>query len=570
MNFRDEFVKWKSLKFLDKKMKDELKSIENNEEAIKNQFSCFVEFGTAGMRGTMGVGPNRMNYFMIRRTTLGLAKYIKKHGGEKQGVVITYDCRNHSKEFAYFTASVLTEFNIKVQISKSLRPTPFLSFAVLRLKAFAGINITASHNRKEDNGYKIYLKDGAQMSPPDDKEIIDLVNSITDDEIFVDPKSVHTNKKLISIIPKSIEDEFLKGALDCVIHKDFCKKHGKDVKIVYTPLHGTGYTFLKDGFKKAGFTNVHVVKEQNDECGDFKTIAYPNPETAPAFELAVKLAKKIDADVCVATDPDADRMGVWVKIKKGEYVSLNGNELESCILEYVSYFKNKTMDFKKALAVKSFVTTRMLDAICDRYGVELRETPTGFKWIGKEVNKSPKKLIFAGEESYGCALSDYVRDKDGIGTTLFVCEMVLALKKAGLTLYDLLHLLYKHYGVRKCYAFSMVYEGISGKETMAKMMDKLRNDPFKKLTEYNVTKIYDYVTNMVNDLEKGTKYPFEFASTNTLKFFLSDGSTATIRPSGTEPKIKVYFDIIDTSEELSDNKAKILEQAMRKELTGDV
>ena len=566
MDYMKEYEKWKNLTFLDKKSKEELKSIENDEEAIKNQFSCFVEFGTAGMRGTMGVGPNRMNYLTIRRTTLGLAKFIVKNKGEKQGVVITFDCRNNSKEFAYYTASVLSEFNINVYISKALRPTPFLSFAVLKMKAFAGINITASHNRKEDNGYKIYLKDGAQFSPPEDKVIIDLVNSIKDEEIFVDPKKVHPNKKLIKIIPKEIENEFLQGALDCVIHKDFCKKYGKELKVVYTPLHGTGYTFLKDGFKKAGFTNVHVVKEQNDECGDFKTIPYPNPETAPAFDLAVKLAKKVDADVCVATDPDADRMGVWVRVKKGEYVSLNGNELESCIFEYVSYFKNKTMDLGNALAVKSFVTTRMLDAIAERYGVELKETPTGFKWIGKEVNKSDKKLIFAGEESYGCALSDYVRDKDGIGTTLFVCEMVLALKKANLTLVDLLKLLYKHYGVHKCYAFSMVYEGISGKEKMSNMMKKLRETPFKKLTDINVVKIYDYSTNMVYDLEKDEKYPFTFSSTNTLKFFLDDNSTATIRPSGTEPKIKVYFDIIDKSEELADNKALILEQAMRKEL----
>lgn len=566
MDYKKEYEKWKNLTFLDKSLKDELKSIENDDEAIKNQFSCFLEFGTAGMRGTMGVGPNRINYLTIRRTTLGLAKFIVNNGGEKRGVVITYDCRNHSKEFAQYAASVLSEFNINVFISKALRPTPFLSFAVLRMKAFAGINITASHNKKEDNGYKIYLQDGAQFSPPEDKVIIDLVNSITDDEIFVDPKLVHPNKKLINTIPKKIEDEFLQGALDCIIHKDFCKKFGKDVSIVYTPLHGTGYTFLKEGFKRAGFSNVHVVKEQNDECGDFKTIPYPNPETAPAFDLAVKLAKKVDADVCVATDPDADRMGVWVKTEKGKYVSLNGNELESCIFEYVSYFKNKTINMKNTLAVKSFVTTRMLDAIAERYGVELKETPTGFKWIGKEVNKSPKKLVFAGEESYGCALSDYVRDKDGIGTTLFVCEMVLALKKAHLTLFDLLHLLYKHYGVHKCYAFSMVYEGISGKETMTNMMNKLRNDPFKKLTDIDVLRVYDYSNSTVNDLEKGTKYPFTFPNTNTLKFFMSDNNTVTIRPSGTEPKIKIYFDIIDETEELADNKAQILESAMRKEL----
>ena len=566
MDYKKEYEKWSKLSFLDKNLKDELKKIEHDEEAIKNQFSCFVEFGTAGMRGTMGVGPNRMNYLTIRRTTLGLAKYIVKNKGQKRGVVIIYDCRNNSKEFAHYAASVLSEFNINVYVSKDLRPTPFLSYAVLNMKAFAGINITASHNRKEDNGYKIYLEDGAQFSPPKDKEIIDLVNGITDEEIFVDPKTVKPNKKLIKEIPKKIEDGFLKGALDCIIHKDFCKKHGKELKVVYTPLHGTGYTFLKAGFKEAGFTNVHVVKEQNDECGDFKTIPYPNPETAPAFDLAVKLAKKVDADVCIATDPDADRMGVWVRTGKGKYVSLNGNELESCIIQYVAYFKNQTMDLTKALAVKSFVTTRMLDTIAARYKVEMKETPTGFKWICKEVNKSPKKLIFAGEESYGCVVSDYVRDKDGIGTTLFVCEMALALKKAGLTLYDLLKMIYRCYGVHKCYAFSMVYEGIAGKEKMASMMDKLRNKPFDKLTDIDVVKIYDYKTNMVKDVKHGTAYHFEFGSTNTLKFILDDNSTATIRPSGTEPKIKIYFDIIDSSEELADNKAKILERAMRKEL----
>ena len=253
MDYKKEYEKWKGLTFLDKNLKDELKKIENDEEAIKNQFSCFVEFGTAGMRGTMGVGPNRMNYLTIRRTTLGLAKYIVKNKGEKKGVVIIYDCRNNSRDFALYTASVLSEFNINVYVSKKLRPTPFLSFAVLNMKAFAGINLTASHNRKEDNGYKIYLEDGAQFSPPKDKEIIDLVNGITDDEIFVDPKSVKANHKLIKEIPKSVEDAFLKGALDCVMHKDFCKRHGKELKIVYTPLHGTGYTFLKDGFKKEIF-----------------------------------------------------------------------------------------------------------------------------------------------------------------------------------------------------------------------------------------------------------------------------------------------------------------------------
>ena len=566
MNYREEYEKWKKLSFLDSKLKAELKEIENDEERIKNQFSCFVEFGTAGMRGTMGVGPNRMNYLTIRRTTLGLAKYIVKNKAEKKGVVITHDCRNNSKEYAHYVASVLTEFNIKVYITKSLRPTPFLSFAVLYLNAFAGVNITASHNRKEDNGYKIYLKDGAQMSPPDDQVIINFVNEVTDDEIFVDPKNVHPNKKLITVIPKSVEDAFLKGALDCMLHRDFCKKHGKELCVVYTPLHGTGYTFLKEGFKKAGFTNVHVVKEQNDECGDFKTIDYPNPETAPAFDLAIKLAKEKDADICVASDPDADRMGVYVRVKKGEYVPLTGNELEACMFEYAAFFKSKMYDFNKCIAVRSFVTTRLLDAIAKRYNVELGETPTGFKWIMRVVNESPKKLVFACEESYGAALTDYVRDKDAIGTTLFVLEMALMLKRIGLTLYDLLHMLYEYYGVHKCYAFSVVYEGLSGKEKMNSIMEKLRNNPFKKLTDINVTKMYDYKTSEIIEFPDMKKSKLNFPKTNTVKFFLDDDTTITVRPSGTEPKIKIYFDIIDETEALADNKFKILEKPMREEL----
>ena len=566
MNYKEEYLKWKNIDFLDKELKDELKTIENDEEAIKNQFSCYVEFGTAGMRGTMGAGPNRMNIFTIRRATLGLAKYIVMNRAEKQGVVITHDCRNNSRKYALYVAKVLTEFNIKVFITKSLRPTPFLSFSVLEMKAFAGINITASHNRKEDNGYKIYLKDGAQMSPPDDQVIIKLVNEVTDEEIFVNPKNVHENKKLISEVPKSVENAFLEKALACMLHRDYCKKHGKELSVVYTPLHGTGYTFLKDGFKKAGFTNVHVVKEQNDECGDFKTIAYPNPETAAAFEMALKLANKVDADICVASDPDADRMGVYVKVKKGKYVPLTGNELSACIFEYVAFFRKETDDLTKCLSVKSFVTTRLLDAIAERYNIELGETPTGFKWIMKYVNRSPKKLIFSCEESYGCALSNYVRDKDAIGTTLFVLEMALTLKKAGLTLYDLLHLLYKAYGVHKCYAFSVTYEGISGKEKMSSIMDKLRNTPFKRLADIKTVKLYDYKTNDVTYFEDMRKEKFDFPVTNTLKFFMDDNSTVTIRPSGTEPKIKIYFDIIDETEELTDNKFKILERAINKEL----
>lgn len=564
MNYREEYEKWCDIPYLEKEYKNELSTIKNDDEKIKNQFSNYVEFGTAGMRGTMGVGPNRMNYYTVRRTTLGVAKFIKAEHKEKSGVVIIYDTRNNSKEFANYIAKVLTEFDINVYVSKDVRPTPFLSYAVLNMKAFIGINITASHNRKEDNGYKIYLEDGAQFSYPSDQKIIKLVNEIKDEEIFVDPKKLKPNNRLIKPIPKEIENKFLEEAYNLLMHKDFCKKYGKDLCIVYTPLHGTGYTFLKDGFKKAGFTNVHVVTSQNDKCGEFKTLPYPNPETAKAFEEALKLANKVDADVVIATDPDADRMGVYCKIAKGKYKSLTGNELASILFEYkVEFLKNK-IDFDNAIAFKSFVTTRLLDAIAKENKIEFHETPTGFKWIGAEINKSPKHFIFGAEESYGCVLSDYVRDKDAIGTTLFTCEVTLVLKKAGFTLYDILKLLYKHYGVYKCYQASLVYEGVAGKEKMANIMDNLRKNPPKKITDIDVLKVYDYETNVATNMTNMSKSHFDFPSTNTIKYFLSDDSVITIRPSGTEPKIKLYFDIKDNDIEKADNKFDILKQAFEK------
>lgn len=564
MDYIREYEKWKYLNCLDAEMRKELKAIEFDETAKINQFSNFVEFGTAGMRGTMGIGPNRMNLFTVRRTTVGLAKYIKSVHKEKDGVVIIYDTRNNSRRFAEYIAKVLSEYGIKVFISKDVRPTPFLSYAVLNMKAVAGINITASHNRKEDNGYKIYLSDGAQFSSPEDKTIIKFVNETNENEYFVPESEMKYDKKLINFIPPKIEKGFLDTALSLLLHKDFCKKHGKDIKVVYTPLHGTGYTFLEEGFKRAGFTNVYVVKSQNDKCGDFKTVAYPNPESPLAFNEALKLAKTKDADIIVATDPDADRLGVYVRIKKGHYVPLTGNELASVLFEYVSYFKKKRMNLKNALAAKSFVTTRLLDVIAERYGIEFKVTPTGFKWIGKEINKSKKTLIFGAEESYGAILSDYVRDKDAIGTTLFVLEMALVCKNAGFTLYQMLNLLYNHYGAYKNYVFSTTYEGVSGKAKINGIMDKLINTPFTSLSGVKVTHMYNYNNNIVHDFVSGSNRHFDFVPNNTVKYVLADDTTITIRPSGTEPKIKIYFDIHDKTEKLTDKKYALLEKSLRK------
>lgn len=564
MDYIREYEKWKYLNCLDADMRKELKSIELDETAKINQFSSFVEFGTAGMRGTMGIGPNRMNIFTIRRTTIGLAKYIKSIHKEKDGVVIIYDTRNNSKKFAEYISKVLSEYGIKVFISKDVRPTPFLSYAVLSMKAVAGINITASHNRKEDNGYKIYLSDGAQFSAPDDKTIIKLVNETTENEYFVPEAEMKYDKRLINFIPSKVEKDFLDKALSLLLHKDFCKKNGKNIKVVYTPLHGTGYVFLEEGFKRAGFTNVYVVKSQNDKCGEFKTVAYPNPESALAFTEALKLAKAKDADIVVATDPDADRLGVYVRVKKGKYMPLTGNELASVLFEYIAYFKKKRMNLKNALAAKSFVTTRLLDVIAKRYGIEFKVTPTGFKWIGKEINKSKKTMIFGAEESYGAVLSDYVRDKDAIGTTLFVLEMALVCKNAGFTLYQMLNLLYNQYGTYKNYVFSTTYEGVSGKSKINSIMNKLINTPFASLAGIKTMYMYNYNTNIMHDFTTGKDRHFEFVPNNTVKFVLADDTAITIRPSGTEPKIKIYFDIHDKSEKLTEKKFNMLEKPLRK------
>lgn len=567
MDYMDRYNEWLNYDFLDKQTKKELIDMKNDEERIKESFYDFLSFGTGGMRGIMGVGTNRLNQYMIRRATQGFSNFIKDNKQQKKGVVITYDSRNNSKKFALEAALTFCANGIKVWTFKSLRPTPFLSFAIREMKAFGGVNITASHNAKDYNGYKLYLSDGAQFSFPDDEKIIRYINEIEDlSKCKTMPEKDAIKKGLLKYIDGAIDKKFKKEAENKIINKDIVKKYGKELKIVYTPLHGTGSFFLKDAFKEVGFTNVKIVKSQDDRNGDFKTLTYPNPESKLAFTEALKLAKQQDSDIIVATDPDADRLGVYVKVDKNNYLPLTGNELASIIFEYIMFFaKRNRFNFNQLFAVKSFVTTRMIDAIAKKYNIELKTTLTGFKWIGKEILKSDKHFIFGCEESYGFLVSDYVRDKDAISATLLTLELALMFKKyVGKNLIDVLNMLKEYYGVYKNYNNNIEFKGVEGSIQMKKLMSSLRENPIEKITDIKVLRIDDYLTSESRNVEDNTINKLALPTNDTIVLNLEDDSVITIRPSGTEPKIKIYFDILDKDEELANNKYEILNQALTK------
>lgn len=556
IDYNREYETWIRSDKVDEKTKAELIKMSGNENAIKEAFCEHLAFGTGGLRGIMGAGISRMNIYTIRRTTQGIADFILDKKLVKK-VAITYDTRNNSKLFATEVCKVLVANNIEVYLTEGPRPTPFLSYLVRYYKTGAGINITASHNTKEYNGYKFYLSDGAQVSYPDDENVINYVNNIKDifNVKYVSDKDL-LKSKLYHKIDKKPEVAFRKDAESFIINKKFVKKYGKDIKIVYTPLHGVGSYFLKDAFKNVGFTNVSIVKSQDDMCGDFKTVASPNPEKIEAWVEAINLATKCDADIIVATDPDADRMGVYVKIKKGIYKELTGNQMGAIMLEYISYFINKNSKSKKErYAVKSFVTTRLLDDICRRYGTRLITTLTGFKWIGKAIEENKNKdFVFATEESIGFLVNNYVRDKDSIASSLIILEIALVFKKIlDKNLYDFLNMLYGHYGARANRGQNIEFPGLEGKTQMKKIMTNLRNENITHITDIAVIKKEDYL--------KGVE---GYAKNDTFRFYLADGSMITIRPSGTEPKIKLYYDCKDDSIELAENKIDILMQAMTK------
>ena len=564
-----KYNEWINNPVIDDESKKELRGIEGNEKEIEDRFYKDLEFGTAGLRGVIGVGTNRMNKYTVTKATQGLANYIKKQGGQDRGVAIAYDCRIMSKEFSDETALCLNANGIKTYRFEDLRPTPELSFAVRELGCIAGIVITASHNPPEYNGYKVYWEDGAQIVEPTDKEIIAEVNNVTDlSTIKTMEKKEAVKNGLYHTIGKEIDDKYIAELKKLVVNSDAIKEMQKDIKIVYTPLHGTGNIPVQRILKEIGFENVYIVKEQEKPDGHFPTVSYPNPEDPKAFTLALELAKKVDADIVLANDPDADRLGIYVKDSKtGEYIQFNGNMTGNLVAEYILSQKkaNGTLPNNGAI-IKTIVSSNITDAIAKEYGVKLFSTLTGFKNIAKIIRgfeeDNSYKCLFSYEESYGCIIGTHARDKDGIVAVMTVCEAVAYYKKHGLTLWDQMNKMYENYGYYKEKQMSITLKGIEGAEEIKKMMENMRNNPAKEIAELKVKYFGDYSKQEIID-ENGNRISTGLPKSNVLYFDLEKNAWVCVRPSGTEPKIKFYMGVCESSMENADKKLEQLENAVK-------
>ena len=566
----ERYEEWLNNPFFDAETKQELEAIKENKEEIKDRFYKDLEFGTAGLRGVMGAGTNRMNKYTVTKATQGLANFIKKEGGESKGVVIAYDSRNNSKEFTEFAALTLNANGIKTYVFDSLRPTPELSYAVRKLNAIAGIVITASHNPSKYNGYKVYWEDGAQITAPKDKLIIEEVNNVKSyADVITMPKEEAIEKGLYNVIGKEIDDTYLEELKKLVLNPEAIKEVARDIKIVYTPLHGTGNVLVRRVLAELGFENVYVVPEQELPDGNFPTVPYPNPEDAKAFELALKLAKEKDADLVLATDPDADRLGVYAKDSKtGEYKSFTGNMSGLLIAEYeLSQRKEKGKLSENGVMIKSIVSSNLAKPIAKAYGVELMEVLTGFKYIGEKIKEFEQtgeyEYIFGYEESYGCLIGTHARDKDAVVAVMALCEAAAYYKTKGLTLWDQMINIYEKYGYYKEGVVSITLEGADGAEKIKSIMQNLRTNSPKVLGKYNVLKIRDYQEDIINNLETGKEEKTGLPKSNVLYYELENDSWCCIRPSGTEPKIKFYIGVKGTSIEDASDKEKKLEDAVR-------
>ena len=564
------YQEWLNNPLYDEETKKELEAIKDNKEEIKDRFYKSLEFGTAGLRGVMGAGTNRMNKYTVTKATQGLANFIKKEGGEARGVVIAYDSRNNSKEFTDFAALTLNANGIKAYVFDSLRPTPELSYAVRKLHAIAGIVITASHNPPKYNGYKVYWEDGAQITAPKDKEIIEEVNNVKSYlEVLTMPKEEAIEKGLYNVIGTEIDDTYIEELKKLVLNSEAIKQVAKDIKIVYTPLHGTGRVLVKRVLSELGFENVYVVPEQEMPDGNFPTVSYPNPEDPKAFALALSLAKEKNADLVLANDPDADRLGVYAKDSKtGEYKSFTGNMSGLLIAEYeLEQRKAKGTLPEKGAMVKSIVSSNLAKPIAKYYGVELMEVLTGFKYIGEKIKEFEQtgshEYVFGYEESYGCLIGTHARDKDGIVAIMALCEAAAYYKTQGITLWDQMINIYKKYGYYKEGVVSITLEGADGAEQIKSIMQKLRANTPKVIGEYKVLRIRDYDANVIRNLETGEQTETGLPKSNVLYYELENDSWCCVRPSGTEPKIKFYIGIKGTSIEDADKKEHDLEEAVR-------
>lgn len=569
MDYREVYEQWLANPYFDDATKEELKNIAEEENEIKERFYMDLEFGTAGLRGIIGAGTNRMNIYVVRRATQGLANYIAKVGKQSQGVAIAYDSRHMSPEFAQEAALCLAANGIKAYIFESLRPTPELSFAVRHLGCVAGINITASHNPPEYNGYKVYWEDGAQITPPHDTGIMGEVKAISDwNTVKTMDKAQAEKAGLYEVIGQKIDDAYMEELKKQVIHQDAIEAEGKNLKIVYTPLHGTGNIPARRILKELGFENVYVVKEQELPDGAFPTVSYPNPEAAEAFELGLKLAKEVDADLVLATDPDADRLGVRVKDKNGEYHDLTGN-MSGCLLANYEIGQRRAVNGslpEDGALIKTIVTSNLADAIAKGYGVDLIEVLTGFKFIGQQIlgfeNSGKGTYLFGFEESYGCLIGTYARDKDAIVATMALCEAAAYYKTQGKTLWDAMIEMYDQYGYYKDDIKSITLKGIEGLQKIQEIMDTLRKNPPAEFAGHKVVSARDYKKDTITDLATGEVKPTGLPNSNVLYYDLTDDAWVCVRPSGTEPKVKFYCGVKGTSLEDADEKSAVMGKAV--------
>ena len=568
-NYFEKYNEWLNDDCFDDETKKELNSIRDNEEEIKDRFYKELEFGTAGLRGVIGAGTNRMNKYTVGRATQGLANFINKMKIENPSVVISYDSRHMSKEFSEIAALVLNANGIKVNLFDNLRPVPELSFSVIYLNATAGIMITASHNPPEYNGYKVYWSDGAQIVPPIDKGIIDEVLSIKDFSLI---KTINKNEAieagLLNYVGEEIDDAFINALKSSCLNPEIIKKEAKNVKIVYTPLHGAGNLPVQRILKELGFENVYVVSEQEKPDGDFPTVSYPNPEDPKAFELALKLAKEVDADVVLATDPDADRLGVFSKMSNGEYVSYTGNMSALLICEYeLSQKKEKGILPNNGAVITTVVSSELTKAIAKNYGAKVFETLTGFKWIGEKIRKFEEensyKYLFGFEESYGCLIAPHARDKDGISAVMALCEATAFYKNKGWSLWEQMIKIYEKYGYYREGQVSIVLKGADGAEEIKNKMAKMRSNPPTELAGLNVLEVRDYQEHVIKKAD-GEVSETDLPTSNVLYYELSNNSWCCVRPSGTEPKIKFYMGVKGSTMQDAENQLAVLSEAMKK------
>ena len=571
MDYMKKYEEWTKNEIFDEKTREELKSIKDNEEEIKDRFYKDLEFGTGGLRGVIGAGTNRMNYYTVGKATQGLANFIKKEKGENKGVAIAFDSRRMSPEFGKRAALILNANGIKTYLFDSLRPTPELSFAVRELKCIAGIVITASHNPPEYNGYKVYWEDGAQITAPKDKQIITEVNNIANyGEIKLMSEEEATKKGLFNIIGKEIDDRYMEELHKLVLNPEVIKEMAKSIKIVYSPFHGTGNLPVRRILKELGFEQVYVVPEQELPDADFTTLEYPNPEDPKAFELALKLAKKVDADIVLATDPDADRLGVYAKdTKTGEYKSFTGNMSGLLIAEYeLSQKREKGLLPRNGALVKTIVSSNMADQIVKEYNIKLIEVLTGFKYIGEQIKLFEQnhkyEYLFGYEESYGCLVGTHARDKDAVDAVMCLCEAAAFYKKQGLTLWNQMINIYEKYGYYKEGLASITLKGADGAAKIQNMMSALRNDPPIKIGKWDVVAVRDYRIQERKEMKTGETSKLDLPVSNVLYYELSNDAWCCVRPSGTEPKIKFYIGVRSNSLESSEKQEEELKKEVLK------